>query len=268
MKRVFTNVVFALVLVVILTSAVSSCRSREQALYEQAAAALDEGMTGAAVEYLTTFLTRYPESPLIPEVLFRRGTIYQLYQSRYLEAIMDFREIVELFPDHPRAFAAHRNIAELLEKKIRDFRKAIVEYRKLIRDYEDVPDKDLFQYRVGFSFFELLDFEQAKIEFYYLINRYPASDLADDALFQIASILQTQGALEDARKAYEHYIGLYPGGELAIDAKFNMAATLEEMGHLEEALEIYNGIYPVYENREAITWRIEKVRNRLQERGR
>jgi hypothetical protein len=40
------------------------------------------------------------------------------------------------------------------------------------------------------------------------------------------------------------------------------------MEHLEEALEIYNRIFPVYENKEAITWRIEKVRRRMEERGR
>lgn len=268
MKKVFPRTVVFLVIAGLLAVGIFSCRSREQALYEQATAALDDGLSGAAVEYLTTFLTRYPESPLIPEVLFRRGTIYHLYQSRYLEAILDFRELLERFPEHPRAFEAHRNIAQLLEKKVRGFSRAVVEYQKLITDYEKGPDKDLFQYRIGFCFFELLDFERAKIEFYYLINRYPESDLVDDAFFQIANILHTQGALEDARKAYSQYLARFPEGELAIDARFNLAAALEEMGHLEKALEMYNQIFPAYPNKEAITWRIEKVRNRLENRGR
>lgn len=220
------------------------------------------------MEYLTTFLIRYPESSLIPKVLHQRGTLYQLYQSRYLEAIMDFRELIRRFPDHPLAFEAHISIAELLENRIRDFAQAAEEYQRLITDYEDKPGKDLFQFRTGVCFFELLDFERAKMEFFYLISRYPDSPLVDDAFFRIASILQTQGALEDARKAYEQYLERFPEGELAVDAKFNLAATLEEMGHLEEALDMYNRIFPVYDNKEAISWRIEKVRDRIENRGR
>ncbi|UCG37708.1 MAG: tetratricopeptide repeat protein [bacterium] len=245
-----------------------SCRSKEQALYEQAMAALDDGLSGAAVEYLTTFLVRYPDSPLVPEIIFQRGTIYDLYQSRYIEAIMDFRELLDRFPQNEHAFAARRSIAELLETKIRDCRRAIVEYQRLIDDFETVVEDDLFQYRIASCFYELLNFEQAKLEFYQLINKYPASALVDDAYYQIANILQTQGALGEAEKAYTLYLARYPEGEMVLDARFNLAATLEEMEHLEEALELYNRIFPVYANKEAITWRIEKVRKRMESRGR
>jgi len=263
-----SRTVSLLAVAVFLVVSLSACRSREQALYEQATAALDEGLSGAAVEYLTTFLIRYPESSLTPLVLHRRGTIYELYQSRYQEAIMDFRELIRRFPDHPLAFEAHRSIAELLESRVRDFGQAAEEYQKLISDYENKPDKDLFQFRTGVCFFELLDFERAKMEFFYLISRYPDSPLVDDAFFRIGNILQTQGALGDAQKAYEQYLARFPEGELAIDAKFNLAATLEEMGRLEEALNMYNQIFPVYENKEAISWRIEKVRDRMENRRR
>jgi TolA-binding protein len=245
-----------------------SCRSREQALYEQAMAALDENLSGAAVEYLTTFLIKYPDSPLVAEVLFQRGTIYHLYQSRYLEAITDFRELLRSFPENSHAYIARRNIAEILDTKIRACNKAVVEYQKLIDNFDTVVDDDLFQHRIATCFFELLDFEQAKLEFYQLINNYPASQLVDDAYYQIANILQTQGALEDAEKAYTLYIARYPEGDLALDAMFNLAATFEEMERLDEALDLYNEIFPLYENKEAISWRIEKVRNRMEERGR
>jgi len=267
-KKCACNTIVVFLAVSFLAAGVFSCRSREQALYEQATAALDEGLSGAAVEYFTAFLIKYPESPLIPEVLFQRGTIYHLYQSRYLEAIEDFRELLRRFPEHPSAFTVRRSIAELLETKVRDCRKAIVEYQKLIDDFETVVDDDLFQFHIGSCFFELLNFEQAKLELYHLINHYPASILVDDAYYKIAGILHTQGALEDAKSAYLLYLSRYPEGELAMDAMFNLAATLEEMERLEEALDLYNRIFPDYENKEAITWRIEKVRKRMEERGR
>lgn len=245
-----------------------SHRSREQALYEQAMAALDENLSGAAVEYLTTFLVKYPESELYPEVLRQRATIYHLYQSRYMEAISDLRELLKKYPTSPHAFEARRTIAEVLETKVRDCRRAIVEYQLLIDDYDTVVDDDLFQFRIASCFYELLNFEQAKLEFYKLINSYPASQHVDDSYYQIANILQTQGALEDARNAYLLYLARYPGGNFSVDARFNLAATLEEMEDLEGALKMYQDVFEEYPNKEAVSWRIEKVAERISKRGR
>ena len=245
-----------------------SHRSGEQALYDQAMAALDENLSGAAVEYLTTFLVKYPESDLYPDALHLRATIFHLYQSRYLEAISDLRELLNNYPSSQYAFDARRTIAEILETKVHDCRRAIVEYQRLIDDYETVVDDDMYQYRIASCFYELLNFEQAKLEFYKLINTYPASEQVDDSYYQIANILQTQGALEDAQRAYRLYLARYPEGEFSVDAKFNLAATLEEMENLEEALEMYQKVFEEYPNKEAVSWRIEKVGERIENRGR
>jgi len=245
-----------------------SRRSGEQDLNAQAMAALDEHLPGAAVEYLTTFLVKYPDSELYPDALFQRATIFHLYQSRYLESISDLRELLNNYPNSRHAFEARRTIAETLETKIHDCRRAIVEYQRLIDDYETVVDDDLYQYRIAACFYEILNFEQAKLEYYKVINNYPASDYVDDSYYQIANILQTQGALEDARNAYKLYLSRYPEGEYSVDAKFNLAATLEEMENLEDALKMYQAVFEEYANKEAVSWRIEKVTERIKNRGR
>ena len=53
-----------------------------------------------------------------------------------------------------------------------------------------------------------------------------------------------------------------------MDAKFNLAATLEEMEDLEEALDMYQEVFEEYPNKEAVSWRIEKVAERIKKRGR
>lgn len=242
--------------------------SREQALYEQAMEALDENLSGAAVEYLTTFLVKYPESELYPDALRQRATIFHLYQSRYLEAISDLRELLNKYPSSQYAMEARRTIAEILETKVHDCRRAMVEYQRLIDDYDTVVGDDLYQYRIATCFYELLNFEQSKLEFYKLINKYPASEMVDDSYYQIANILQTQGALKDAQKSYQLYLARYPQGEFSVDAKFNLAATLEEMENLEEALRMYQEVFEEYPNKEAVSWRIEKVAKRIEKRGR
>jgi len=249
---------------------VSSCSDgyKAQALYNQAMIALDQGLDGAAVEYLTQYIVRYPETPRTEEALFQRGTIYHLYQSRYLDAVNDFREILERFPQGNRAMEARLGIAEILEKKLGDCRLAIVHYQHLISDYDTVDDNDLYQYRISQCYYNLLNFEQSMLEYKFLVDNYPASSLIDDAYFQIATVLQTVGDLDKAEKAWRKYLVRYPDGEQLLDAKFGLASTLEEMEELKEALAIYQEIFDDYDNKEALGWRIEKVRERLKIRRR
>ena len=268
MRKFFLISLATITVVSLLAVGLFSRPSREQALYEQAMAALDENLPGAAVEYLTDFLVKFPDSEIYPDALRQRATIFYLYQARYLEAISDLRELLKKYPADRHAFEARLTIAEILETKIHDCRHAIVEYQRLIDDFETVVDDDLYQYRIASCFYEVLNFEQSKLEFYKLINNYPASDYVDDSYYQIANILQTQSALEDAEQAYRLYLARYPDGEFSVDAKFHLAATLEEMEELEEALKIYQEVFEQYPNKEAISWRIEKVAERIGQRGR
>lgn len=248
----------------------SGCRgpSAEDALFRQAMIALDEGMEGAASEYLTQFLVRYPKSDLLPEVLWQRGTIYALYQNRYTEAISDYRELLEVAPKSSHAFEAQKAIAQIFEQKLDNCRRAIVEYQRLISDFETVVGDDEFQFRIAHCFYTLLNFDQSILEYQILIDRYPASPLVPEAYFQIATVLQTAGALEPAEDAWKNYLARYPGGEKVVDARFGLAATLEEQERLDEALGMYQEIFDQYPNKDAITWRIEKVQRRMEERGR
>lgn len=268
MRKTFLISLVVLTVVSLLVVGLLSHRSKEQALYEQAMAALDENLPGAAVEYLTAFLVKYPDSGKYPDALFQRANIFYLYQSRYLEAVSDLRELLNKFPSNEHAYQARKTIAEILQNKVHDYRMAIVEYQRLIDDFETVVDDDFFQYQIASCFYELQNFEQAKLEYYKLISNYPASDYVDDCYYHIANILQTQGALDDAESAYRLYLARYPKGDLAMDAKFNLAATLEEKEELKEALKIYQELFDKYPNKEAISWRIEKITKRLKERGR
>jgi hypothetical protein len=43
---------------------------------------------------------------------------------------------------------------------------------------------------------------------------------------------------------------------------------LEEEEKLEESLELYQEVFDKYDNKETVSWRIEKVRDRIKSRGR
>lgn len=251
-----------------LAAAGCSAERKERALYRQAMIALDDGLDGAAVEYLTRFLVKYPDSPLIEDCLFQRGTIYYLYQGRYQEAVSDFREQLARFPEGERAYQARKNIAEILENKVGNCRGAIAEYQRLITDFETIFGDDEAQLRIANCYFELMNFEQSILEYQILIDRYQTSPLVPEAYFRIATAYQTAGELVDAERSWRTYLARYPDGGLRLDAMFGLASTLEEKEDLTEALAIYQEIFDAYENKEAITWRIERVRERQRLRGR
>ncbi len=133
---------------------------------------------------------------------------------------------------------------------------------------DTVIDDDKYQYRIAGCYYKLLQLEQAKIEYQALIERYPASDLVDDSYFQLAAIMQSKGQLPEAERVWRNFLVRYPEGELFLDAKFNLAGTLEEEEKLEESLELYQEVFDKYDNKETVSWRIEKVRDRIKSRGR
>ena len=265
-----TTLLVSLVLAIILLFGFSSCssRSREETLFKEAMAALDQGLDGAAVEYLTQFLVRYPKSELVEEALYQRGTIYQVYQSRYQDAVSDYRELLDRFPSGKRSLESRLALAEIFKQKLDNCQLAIVQYQKLISDFDTVVDDDKYQFQIAACYFELLNFDQSLLEYRILIDQYPASPLVDDAYFQIAAVLQTQGKAKEAEQAWRTYMARYPAGKHITDAEFGLASTLEEEEKLKEALALYQEIFDKYDNKEAISWRIERVRDRLKARKR
>ncbi len=265
-----TTLLVPLALVVILLSLFSSCssRSREEALFQKSMTALDQGLDGAAVEYLTQLLVRYPEGALVEEALYQRGIIYQVYQSRYQDAVSDYRELLDRFPGGKRSMESRLALAEIFGQKLDNCQLAIAQYQKLISDFDSVVDDDKYQFRIAACYFELLNFDQSLLEYRSLIEQYPASPLVENAYFQIASVLQTQGRVKEAEKAWRTFMARYPDGKLITNARFGLAATLEDEEKLKEALDLYQDLFDEYDNKEAISWRIERVKDRLKARKR
>ena len=245
-----------------------SLNSGDDALFNEAMETLDQGLDGAAVEYLTQLLVKYPDSSLVEEALYQRGNIYQVYESRYQDAVSDYRELLNRFPVGKRSLDSRLALAEIFDRKLGNCQLAIVQYQKLISDFDTIMDDDKYQFRIAACFFKLLSFDQSLLEYRILIDQYPASTLVEDAYFQIASVLQTQGKASEAEKAWRTYLVRYPEGKYLVDARFGLASTLEEEEKLKEALELFQEIFDEYDNKEAISWRIERVRDRLKARKR
>jgi TolA-binding protein len=96
---------------------------------------------------LESLLKKYPESPLVPEALFRMAAIFAL-EGSFQDAEFIYRKVVEDHPDHPFAGEARLGLVSVLERK-GELLAALSALEKLRDDYQKpgVVDKKIHQIR-------------------------------------------------------------------------------------------------------------------------
>jgi tol-pal system protein YbgF len=77
----------------------------EQGLYEKGLYLTRHGKPAEGRKVLNTFLSRYPKSRLVPNALYWLGETYYA-QGKYAQAILSFKDVVKRFPKHHKAAAA------------------------------------------------------------------------------------------------------------------------------------------------------------------
>lgn len=158
-----------------------------------------------------------PESPLLPEARYRRGVILYKELGENEKAVEVFSQIVSAFPDS-EAYAGSSlfMLGEIKEKKLKDYKGAIADFRKLV-------------------------------------DTYPKNDLAVDAYFAMAELQEDK--LEtptEAIKVYDEFVQKYPGDERGIKALEKAADIYKstKMQDFAKAAEYYAKIaelFPTYE---------------------
>ena len=78
---------------------------------------------------LETLLQQYPQSDLLPELLYRKGGLL-LLEKRLAEAQTDWQRLITEFPDSPYQLQARFNLAKLLEEDNR-LQEALEQYQQL-----------------------------------------------------------------------------------------------------------------------------------------
>ncbi|MBI5182741.1 MAG: tetratricopeptide repeat protein [Nitrospinae bacterium] len=210
----------------------------------------------------------FPESVLVSDSLYRLGEIYYLNLNDSQEGIKYFYEVIRQGKNGENSYNAQRYIAEIYDKTLNDYEQAIIEYHRLINDYDkdDMADKD--QYQIAQCYFKKGDFEQAIIEFDILREEYPESKLIPDSYYQKANSLYMLGRYNDAIAVYNDLLKEYPQNRYAIDARFGIASSIEEKERFREALTIYEEIREGYGNKDLIDMKIDRLQKRINDRYR
>ena len=115
--------------------------------YEAALAAFRKGDFASSSTYFKRFVDQYPRSGYSPSALFWSGnSLYAL--RKYKEAVADFKQITEQFPNHPRVSESLLSMANC-QIELKDVRTARKTLEGLVKQYPGTEAASAAQERLS-----------------------------------------------------------------------------------------------------------------------
>jgi len=113
--------------------------------------------------------------------------------------------------------AAYDDAFELLKQS--RYNDAIIDFRSMIEEFPDGALVDDAQYWIGEAYYVTRDFQNSREAFNAVVNRYPDSQRVPEAMLKLGYVQAELGELEQARQTLNEVISRYPGSRVAISAE-------------------------------------------------
>ena len=144
---------------------------------------------------LNKTVTKYPESP---QAIQARKEI-QAFQDWIInnaetlrkrkmtsESIENLIYLVKNFPKHELAPKAQYIIGDIYMNDLRDFERALSEYRVVLSEYNGSKEEALAQFMIGYIYANVIkDFDLAKKEYQIFLDKFPKHELHPSVKFEI-----------------------------------------------------------------------------------
>ncbi|MFQ5443873.1 MAG: outer membrane protein assembly factor BamD [Nitrospinales bacterium] len=223
-----------LVLIIITLPA---CENKVEKLIQTANEEWVKGQNQSAVEIFKSILNDYPSDPYAEEALFRLGEIYDFSLNNNAKALVYFQE-------------------------------AIIEYQKLINNFDNEDEKGDHQYRIAIIYYKKENYEQAITELEILLEKFPGNQWAEETAYRLTNIQYSLGRCDKAREQYDRFIILYPESKFRSEVDFVMASCLEEEGKLVEALKKFKGLKDSYSYPSLLENKLAGLKRRIEKKRR
>ncbi len=241
----------------------NSSVSSEEAEYFAAANDLYEsGQTNSALAAYRNFLKTYPASSLASKAQYRVAELLDA-QGNSNRAFDAYQTLISRYPDTPefeQAVAQQVIIAnQYLQGKRMDFlgipvlpggERAQQMYEAILKNAPYSKYAPIAQFNLGLSLERQKLVPAARQAYQTVLDKYPNSDVADDALYQIAYIYMRTGlsgqsqdlsSLVLAKETFEDFLLQYPNSEKAPQAKDNLVEIgAKESGDLMTIAKYYD----------------------------
>lgn len=234
----------------------------ETADFDKAAAYDQEGSTSAALGAYRRFIKDHPASPLAMKAQFRIAEIYE-DMGDSSKAFNAYQKLVTQYPDTPnfeRAVNRQVVIANeyLAGKKVKFLGLAFLPgtdraeemFASIIQNAPYSKNAPIAQFNLGLTYERQNRVQEAAKAYQGVLDRYPNSPIADDAMYQIGYIYMQLGqtgktqdlsALVTAKNTFEDFLLQYPSSEKAAQAKDNVSSLgSKESGDLMAIAKFYD----------------------------
>ena len=225
-----------------------------------------KGRNHGAIEIFKSVLKKYPSGRAAEETLFRLGEIYHFSLNNSAQAISYFQEVMELDKKGPFSFDAQKYIAEIMEFTFKDFDQAIIEYQKLINEFDQPQTNGGHQYRIASIYFKQQNYEQTLAELEILLEKYPKSVWAQKTQFKILEVLYALNRCPDVQSHYHKFLDSYPGSKYHNEMTFIVASCLENEGMLQEALDRFQSLQNNYIYPSLLKMKVEGIEKRIKKK--
>lgn len=234
----------------------------EQAAFDEAAAIDNSGSADRAVSAYRRFIKNNPASPLAAQAQFRIATLLE-QTGRSSKAFDAYQKLVTQYPDTPdfeKAVARQVVIANeyLGGKKLTFLWLPIVPgtdraeemFASIIKNAPFSKNAPIAQFNLGVTYERQGKLKEAASAYQTVLDRYPNSSIADDALYQIGYIYMRVGetgrsqdlsALISSKNTFEDFVLQYPGSEKVPQAEDNIKKlSSKETGDLLDIAKYYD----------------------------
>jgi tetratricopeptide (TPR) repeat protein len=203
-----------------------------------------------------------PEAPVLKARALRGAAdVYRLELGNVKEAIAVYRELIAQCPEAPESLEARIILSELLEIHYHDLRGAITELTAALA--RNPPESAELHYHVATLYLALQDYQQAELEAQLVATRYEASAYADDGMLLRAQALAMMERRAEAMKAFEDLAQRFPDSELAPHALFELGKLKAEAGENEKAIEIWVAALKSHPQPQIVQAAIARLRQRI-----
>lgn len=229
--------------------------------FQRAEQSFEQGDYRQAVGEFQSLQRGYPHFSRAPEALFTASEILDLFLNQHQEALLDYLVLIRDYPGSRWATRARLQAALIYKNRLHDYGQALPLLQKAIETGIDRADK--VQYQIADCYFLLNNFEQARIEFESLEKSYPDSPLLAEVSFRIGMSQAVEKNYTAAAESFRQVMTTWPQSRFAEEAGFQLASVLIEQEHLRQALEQLQKLRGHYPNEQALQQRIERVKERI-----
>ena len=103
-----------------------------------------------------------------------------------MESINNLLYLVKKYPNHELASKGQYIIGDIYMNDLRDFEKALEEYRIVLNDYQGSKEEALAQFMIGYIYANVLkDLDKARSEYQVFLDQFPKHELFPSVKFEI-----------------------------------------------------------------------------------